>query len=80
MTLVNNHKNKILKLFFLDKDGVITTQELQAAVGVLKEKLSDEEIKVIITKVDKDHDGKILKQDLHEFIDGLQQQPDQPKS
>jgi Ca2+-binding EF-hand superfamily protein len=39
----------------------------------LKEKLSDEEIKVIITKVDKDHDGKILKQDLHEFIDGLQQ-------
>jgi LETM1 and EF-hand domain-containing protein 1 len=42
-----------------DKDGVISTNELQQAAGLLKEKLSEEDIKTIITKIDLDHDGRI---------------------
>ncbi|KAG9090655.1 calmodulin-like 3, partial [Ceratobasidium sp. 392] len=50
---------KVFKDFDLDRDGMIERAEMKAVLEKLGDKLSDEEIQLIIREVDTDGDGKV---------------------
>merc|ERR1711890_42957 len=66
--LSEEQKDQFERLFYsfdTDKDGQITTAELNTVMKSLGQQASDEELKAMIGKMDKDNNGYI---DLQEFL------------
>jgi len=60
-----------MNLIDKDKDGVITTEELAAAIELLRDKPSEEEVVDVLKKLDLDQDGKVSLVDVEKVKNAL---------